>query len=58
MPGWIDMHVHVEEETEPTHYGDNLHLNDTDIAFNSIGYAKTTLMAGFTTVKRFRQYGY
>jgi imidazolonepropionase-like amidohydrolase len=26
-------------------------LNDADIAFNSIGYAKTTLMAGFTTVR-------
>jgi imidazolonepropionase-like amidohydrolase len=51
MPGWIDMHVHVEEETSPTHYGDEFTLNDADIAFNSIGYAKTTLMAGFTTVR-------
>ena len=51
MPGWIDMHVHVEEETSPTHYGDEFTLNDADIAFNAIGYAKTTLMAGFTTVR-------
>jgi len=51
MPGWIDMHVHVEEETSPTHYADEFTLNDADIAFNSIGYAKTTLMAGFTTVR-------
>lgn len=51
MPGWIDMHVHVEEETSPTRYGDEFTLNDADIAFNAIGYAKTTLMAGFTTVR-------
>jgi imidazolonepropionase-like amidohydrolase len=51
MPGWIDMHVHVEEETSPTHYADEFTLNDADIAFNAIGYAKSTLMAGFTTVR-------
>jgi imidazolonepropionase-like amidohydrolase len=49
MPGWIDG-THVEEETSP-HYIDEFTLNDADIAFNSIGYAKTTLMAGFTTVR-------
>jgi imidazolonepropionase-like amidohydrolase len=25
--------------------------NDADVAFNSIGFAKSTLMAGFTTVR-------
>jgi imidazolonepropionase-like amidohydrolase len=51
MPGWIDMHVHMEEETSPTHYADEFTLNDADIAFNAIGFAKSTLMAGFTTVR-------
>lgn len=51
MPGWIDMHVHMEEETSPTHYADEFTLNPADVAFNSIGYAKSTLMAGFTTVR-------
>jgi imidazolonepropionase-like amidohydrolase len=40
MPGWIDMHVHVEEETSPTHYADEFTLNDADIAYNAIGYVK------------------
>jgi imidazolonepropionase-like amidohydrolase len=51
MPGWIDMHVHMEEETSPTHYADEFTLNEADVAFNAIGYAKSTLMAGFTTVR-------
>ena len=51
MPGWIDMHVHMEEETSPTHYADEFTLNDADIAFNATVFAKSTLMAGFTTVR-------
>jgi imidazolonepropionase-like amidohydrolase len=51
MPGWIDMHVHLEKETSPTEYIDEFTQNDADIAFNSIGFANSTLMAGFTTVR-------
>ncbi|WNM19776.1 amidohydrolase family protein [Flavobacterium capsici] len=51
MPGWIDMHVHIEGETSPTHYLDGFTLNDADVAFDSQGFAKTTLMSGFTTVR-------
>jgi imidazolonepropionase-like amidohydrolase len=51
MPGWIDMHVHLEEETSPTKYVEEFTQNDADVAFNSIGFAKSTLMAGFTTVR-------
>lgn len=51
MPGWIDMHVHVEGETSPTEYIEEFTLNEADIAFKSIGFAKSTLMAGFTTVR-------
>jgi imidazolonepropionase-like amidohydrolase len=51
MPGWIDMHVHVEGETSPTSYLDEFTQNDADIAFNSIGFATSTLMSGFTTVR-------
>lgn len=51
MPGWIDMHVHLEGETSPTEYIDEFTQNDADIAFNSIGFANSTLMAGFTTVR-------
>ncbi|WP_445452400.1 amidohydrolase family protein [Flavobacterium sp. 25HG05S-40] len=51
MPGWIDMHVHVESETSPTEYLDEFSLNDADVAYNAEVFAKTTLMAGFTTVR-------
>jgi imidazolonepropionase-like amidohydrolase len=51
MPGWIDMHVHLEEETSPTKYVEEFTQNDADVAFNSIGFAKSTLLAGFTTVR-------
>jgi len=50
-PGWMDMHVHMEGETNPNAYLDRFTLNPTDIAFNSIPIAERTLMAGFTTVR-------
>ena len=51
MPGWIDMHVHLEEESSPTHYIEEFTLNDADVAFNAEVFAIHTLMAGFTTVR-------
>lgn len=51
MPGWIDMHVHLEGETSPTAYLDEFSLNDADVAYNAAVFAKTTLMSGFTTVR-------
>ncbi|WP_293871219.1 amidohydrolase family protein [Flavobacterium sp.] len=51
MPGWIDMHVHLEEQTSPTAYLEEFTLNDADIAYNAEGFARATLMAGFTTVR-------
>lgn len=51
MPGWIDMHIHFESQTSPTSYLDEFTLNDADVAYNAEGFAKTTLMAGFTTVR-------
>ena len=50
-PGWIDMHVHLESETKKGNVADKFIQNPPDIAFESIGYAKVTLMAGFTTVR-------
>jgi imidazolonepropionase-like amidohydrolase len=51
MPGLIDMHVHIESETNPKSYLQDYTLNDADVAFNSVNYAKVTLMNGFTTVR-------
>jgi imidazolonepropionase-like amidohydrolase len=51
MPGLIDMHVHIEGETNPNSYLEDYTLNDADVAFNSVKYANVTLMSGFTTVR-------
>lgn len=51
MPGLIDMHVHVENETSANNYLKPYVLNDADIAYNAADIAQRTLMAGFTTVR-------
>jgi imidazolonepropionase-like amidohydrolase len=51
LPGLIDMHVHMELESNPKRYLEKFTLNQTDIALHSTVYAKSTLMAGFTTVR-------
>lgn len=51
MPGWIDMHVHIEGETSPDRYIRVFTDNPADKAFLSVDIAKRTLMAGFTTVR-------
>lgn len=51
MPGWIDTHVHIEQEYGPKTYIERFTSNEADIAFRSVAYAKRTLMAGFTTVR-------
>ena len=51
LPGLIDMHVHLEGESNPHSYMEPFTLNEADIAFRSVNYAKTTLLAGFTTVR-------
>ncbi|MEX0289903.1 MAG: amidohydrolase family protein [Flavobacteriaceae bacterium] len=51
LPGFIDMHVHIEGESSPTRYLDRFTKNPADVAFQSTVYAERTLMAGFTTVR-------
>lgn len=51
MPGLIDMHVHFEGETHKGQALDRFVQNQADIAFNSIGFASKTLLAGFTSVR-------
>ncbi|HET7002342.1 MAG TPA: amidohydrolase family protein, partial [Puia sp.] len=50
MPGLIDCHVHLEEQTSSDQVKE-FRENIADIAFESTVYAKTTLLAGFTTVR-------
>ncbi|WP_037319524.1 amidohydrolase family protein [Salegentibacter sp. Hel_I_6] len=51
LPGLTDMHVHLESETNPQKYMERFINDPADAAFNAVGFAKTTLMAGFTTVR-------
>lgn len=51
LPGLIDMHVHLEGETNKDQNLQRFTLNEADIAFRSTVYAKKTLLAGFTTVR-------
>src|SRR5690242_8788241 len=51
MPGWIDMHVHLEHETNPNRYMETFTYNPADYAFQSVKFAEVTLMTGFTTVR-------
>jgi imidazolonepropionase-like amidohydrolase len=51
MPGLIDMHVHLESETNPNNYLNGFTWNPADYAFQSVVFAERTLMAGFTTVR-------
>ena len=50
-PGWIDCHVHISSEQSPQRYTDGFFLNPADYALRATGYAKKTLLAGFTTVR-------
>lgn len=51
MPGWIDMHVHVEGETSPDRYLKRFTQNPTDLAYEAAEIAERTLNAGFTTIR-------
>ena len=51
LPGLTDMHVHIEGESNPAEYLQRFTNNPADNAFNSVGFAEKTLLAGFTTVR-------
>ena len=51
LPGLFDMHVHLESETSKNNYIKPFKLNEADIAYEAQVHAKTTLMAGFTSVR-------
>ncbi|HEV3413530.1 MAG TPA: amidohydrolase family protein [Puia sp.] len=51
MPGLIDSHVHLEDQQSANQQLKRFTTNAADIAFQSTVYARTTLMAGFTTVR-------
>ncbi len=51
LPGWTDLHVHMTDESSPQSYSEGFRLDDVDYAYRSVGFARRTLMAGFTSVR-------
>ncbi|MEP4484397.1 MAG: amidohydrolase family protein [Halioglobus sp.] len=52
MPGFMDMHVHLDGELNPpASYSEDYFMNSADIALRATVYARRTLEAGFTTVR-------
>jgi len=52
LPGLIDLHTHLSGKFSGPHsYNEGLRMNIEDYAYRSTVHAKTTLMAGFTTVR-------
>jgi imidazolonepropionase-like amidohydrolase len=51
MPGLIDCHVHLEDETNPNQYIQKFTFNQADYAYQSVVFAERTLNIGFTTVR-------
>ena len=52
MPGFMDMHVHLDGELDPpASYSEDFYMSSADKALRSTIYARRTLDAGFTTVR-------
>ena len=51
MPGFMDMHVHIESELSPARYSERFRISDADVALRATQYCERTLLAGFTTVR-------
>src|SRR5207245_1924564 len=46
-----DCHVHLETQTNPNSFIDEVKSNPADYAFRSVVFAERTLMMGFTSVR-------
>ncbi len=51
LPGLMDMHTHVLYQSSPSAYIDRFTQNPADLALQGADYARTTLEAGFTTIR-------
>lgn len=53
LPGFIDLHTHLASEISATSFTDAVTATEADYAYRAVGYARKTLLAGFTTVRDF-----
>lgn len=57
LPGLIDGHVHITHENNPKARLERVEDSDPDVAIRAAGFARKTLMAGFTTVRDLGAFG-
>ncbi|MBP6533874.1 MAG: amidohydrolase family protein [Arenimonas sp.] len=50
-PGFIDLHVHLGQQSNPQSYSEGFRLNPEFTILRAVGYGQKTLMAGFTSVR-------
>ena len=53
LPGFIDLHTHLSGEISAASFTETVTLTMADLAFGAAHNARKTVMAGFTTVRRF-----
>jgi imidazolonepropionase-like amidohydrolase len=53
MPGFIDAHTHLSGEIGPNTFTEPVTETSVDAAYKAVRNGRTTLMAGFTTVRDF-----
>ncbi|CAM2005364.1 Amidohydrolase family protein [Acanthopleuribacter pedis] len=51
LPGFIDLHTHLDGELHEKAYQERFSMNPADVALRATVYTKATLQAGFTTVR-------
>lgn len=56
VPGLIDLHTHMSMQFSPTAYSEPFVMNPSERVLRAAMYAKTTLLAGFTTVRDLGDY--
>ena len=50
-PGFIDLHVHLGQQSNPQSYSEGFRLNPEFTILRAVGYGRKTLIAGFTSVR-------
>ena len=53
LPGFIDLHTHLASEISAASFTRAVTYTEADFAFSATANARTTLLAGFTTVRDF-----
>ena len=53
LPGFTDLHTHLAAEISATSFSEPVTETEVDAAYRAVKHARTTVLAGFTTVRDF-----